>query len=78
MIKGAIMNSVWNFVEKHLFKFVATPVVLNGVEFLMMLMHSLDDGVISHEELEVLLKAGDGLSLTMLSLVMAYLKFKKN
>jgi len=71
------MNKIWNFLENNITKVIGIPLVLNAVEFLMMLMHSLEDGLISHDELEVLLKFGDGINLIILSSVMAYLKFKK-
>ena len=74
---GGFMDKMWNFVEKNLGKAITIPIALNGLEFLMMLIHSMSDGVIDHSELEALLKVGDGVSILLLTLVMGYLKFKK-
>lgn len=71
------MENIYNWIGKNIGKAIGVPIVLNSVEFILMLAHSLSDGVISHDELEALLKAGDGINLAFLAIVLAYLKFKK-
>ncbi len=71
------MDKLWNLIEAHLGKAIGIPLGLNTIQFLLMLVNAISDGVLSHEELEALMKAGNGITLVLLALVMAYMKFKK-
>jgi hypothetical protein len=72
------MDDLLKMIEKHIGKAIGIPFALNGIQFLLMLLHATSDGVIDHEELEGLLQAGSGIQMVLLAGVMAYLKLKRN
>ena len=70
------MSKILNWLSKNIYKVIGVPIALNSLEFVAMLVHAMQDGIIDHQELEQLLKVGDGVSLIFLVVAMAYLKLK--
>ena len=71
------MDKLLQLIEAHAIKFVGVPFAINSIQFLLMLIHAMSDGVIDHDELEALLQAGNGTSMILLACAMAYLKLRK-
>lgn len=70
------MGKILEFLASNIGKAVLVPVLVDVSQVLMIVAHSLGDGVITHEELLNIIKAGNGLNTVILLLVIAYLKFK--
>lgn len=71
------MNKLWNFLESHMGKLISVPIALNTMQLVITILHTLNDGTLPHEDLERFLKAGDGVSLIVLGVIMAFLKARK-
>lgn len=65
------------FLKTHLMKFLTVPVFLNALNFSLLLLQALSDGVLSDEEILKLIHASTGIQLVFLAIVMALLKKRK-
>lgn len=71
------MDKLLKLIEKHIGKSIGIPFALSSIQFVMMLLHAMSDGIIDHDELEALIQAGNGASMILLACAMAYLKLRK-
>lgn len=70
------MNII-EWIKNNVMKIITVPVVISTGNFAVLLVQSLSDGVITEDELHMLIKAGSGIQLVCLALVMGVLKIKK-
>jgi hypothetical protein len=66
-----------NWVKNNLGKVVAVPITINTIEFAVLFLQSIQDGVITDEELHQMMQVGSGVSLIFLTAVLGFLKLKK-
>lgn len=66
-----------DWIQENLDKLVTVPVFSNIGTFALVLVQSLSDGVVTDDELHAIVQASSGLTLFMLTLVLAVLKFRK-
>jgi len=71
------MELFLDWLRKNVSKVVAIPLAINSVEFLMLFLKSIQDGIIDDKELMALMQLGDSLTLIFLTLAMALLKLRK-
>lgn len=71
------MESLLKLIEKNAGKTVGIPFIISTLQFLLMLLHAMSDGIIDHQELEALLQAGNGVQMVFLALAIGYLQFRK-
>ena len=70
------MDWILGWLKNNVSKVVAVPVVFNTLEFAMLFVDSMRDGIMDDRELHALMQAGDSISLIYLAIAMAILKAK--
>ena len=68
---------ILEWIKDNILKIAAVPVVVSSGNFILLLVQSMSDGVITDEELHALIKVGSGIELICLVAVMGVLKIRK-
>lgn len=66
--------NILDMIKEHAKPLIAVPAILNGGNFLIMLLQSVSDGVITDQELHNLMQASSGLNIVILGIVMLIMK----
>lgn len=60
--------------KKHLFKLITIPAIISALNFIVLILQSVSDGVITDQELHALIKASSGIDIIFLVIAITLLK----
>ncbi len=72
----SIAMDLLQFLEKNLNRILTVPVIISLMHFILLLIQSLSDGILTNEELHALIQGTSGINIVILGFVMIVLKLK--